>query len=196
VPPKTATTDAQRARRQAVVDAGLALLRTRDYEQIQMRDVADEAGVALGTVYNYFASKDHLFAEVLIAWASALGPHLGRNPLRGTTDRERLTEVFHRSVRAFQRQPQLARLIATLETSTDPLATAILARLGEATTGVYMSAMHDVEPERAHAIVRVIDAVLASVLRSWVAGRMTITEANQRLSEAIALLLPVPVSRR
>ena len=162
---------------------------SRDYEKIQMKDVAEEASVALGTVYNYFASKDHLFAEVLIAWASTLGPNISRNPLRGATDVERLTEVFHRSVRAFQRQPQLARLIATLETSSDPFATEILARLGDATTDVYAAAMHDVDPERAQAIVRVVDAVLASVLRSWVAGRMTIAEANDRLAEAIALLL-------
>ena len=189
MPPKTATTEAQRARRQRVADAALALLRDRDYENIQMKDVAEEAGVALGTVYNYFASKDHLFAEVLIAWASTLGPHISRNPLRGATDVERLTAVFHRSVRAFQRQPQLARLIATLETSSDPFAAEILARLGEATTGVYAAAMHDLDPERARAIVRVVDAVLASVLRSWVAGRMTITEANHRLAEAIALVL-------
>ena len=187
--PKTATTEAQRARRQAVVDAGLSLLQDRDYDNIQMKDVAEEAGVALGTVYNYFASKDHLFAEVLIAWASTLGPHLSRNPLRGTRDVDRVTEVYQRSVRAFQRQPQLARLIATLETSSDPFAAEILARLGEATTGVYVAAMHDVEPTRANAIVRVVDAVLASVLRSWVAGRITIADANRQLADAIALLL-------
>jgi AcrR family transcriptional regulator len=189
VPPKTATTENQRARRQRVVDAGLTLLRTREYDRIQVKDVAEEANVALGTVYNYFSSKDHLFAEVLIAWAATLGPNISRNPLRGANDVERLTEVFHRSVRAFQRQPHLARLVATLETSSDPFATEILARLGEATTKVYTEAMHDVDDDRARAIVRVVDAVLASGLRSWVAGRMVITDVNDRLAEAIALLL-------
>jgi len=187
--PKSATTEAQRARRQRVIDAGLALLRERDYEKIQVKDVAEQAGVALGTFYHYFSSKEHLFAEVLIAWASTMGTNIARNPLRGETDVERLTEVFHRSVRAFQRQPQLARLVATLETSSDPYATEILARLGEATTSVYADAMHDVDPVTARAIVRVVDAVLASGLRSWVAGHMQIAEVNDRLSEAVALLL-------
>jgi AcrR family transcriptional regulator len=189
VPPKTASTDAQRARRRRIVDAGLALLRERDYDKIQMRDVAEQANVALGTVYNYFASKEHLFAEVLIAWAALLGPSLSRNPLRGGTDAERLTEVFHRSVRAFQRQPQLARLVATLEASSDPFATEVLSRLGEATTGVYVAAMRDVDAARAHAIVRVLDAVLSSGLRSWVAGRISAADLNDRLTEAIRLLL-------
>ena len=187
--PKHATTEAQRARRQRVVDGGLRLLRTRDYDKIQVKDVAEEANVALGTVYNYFSSKDHLFAEVLIAWAATLGPSISRNPLRGTNDAERLTEVFHRSVRAFQRQPHLARLVATLETSSDPFATEILARLGETTTKVYVEAIHEVDDATARAIVRVVDAVLASGLRSWVAGHMPITEVYDRLAEAIALLL-------
>jgi AcrR family transcriptional regulator len=187
--PKMATTPAQQARRQRVVDAGLALLRERDFDRIQMRDVAEEAGVALGTLYHYFSSKEHLFAEVLIAWASSMGTHISSHPLRGRTDVERVQEVFHRSVRAFQRQPQLARLVATLEASSDPLATEVLARLGSATTSVYASAMHDVDPERSVAIVRVLDAVLASGLRSWVAGRMSTREVTDRLSEAIDLLL-------
>ena len=187
--PKHATTEAQRARRQRVVDGGLTLLRSRDYDKIQVKDVAEEANVALGTVYNYFSSKDHLFAEVLIAWAATLGPSISRNPLRGADDAERLTEVFHRSVRAFQRQPHLARLVATLETSSDPFATEILARLGETTTKVYVEAIHGVDDVTARAIVRVVDAVLASGLRSWVAGHMPITEVYDRLTEAIALLL-------
>lgn len=188
--PKDATTEAQRARRQRVVDAGLVLLADRDFEKVQMKDVAEEANVALGTVYNYFSSKDHLFAEVLIAWAATLGPSISRNPLRGTNDAERLTEVFHRSVRAFQRQPHLARLVARLETSPDPFATEILARLGETTTKVYVEAIHEVDDDTARAIVRVVDDVLASGLRSWVAGHMPITEVYDRLTESIALLLP------
>ena len=43
--PKHATTEAQRARRQRVVDGGLVLLRTRDYDKIQVKDVAEEANV-------------------------------------------------------------------------------------------------------------------------------------------------------
>ena len=187
--PGTATTAAQKARRQALVDAGVRLLADRDYEQIQVKDVAEEANVALGTVYHYFSSKEHLFAEALIAWANRLGPNISRNPLRGRTDVERLTEVFHRSVRAFQRQPQLARLVAALETSSDPYASEVLTRLGDATTSVYAGAMRDVDEQRAHAIVRVLDAVLASGLRSWSAGHMTIREVNDRLAEAIELLL-------
>src|SRR5215468_1724340 len=101
-PPLTA---AQQARRDRIVAAGLALLREREYEKIQVKDVAERADVALGTLYRYFASKEHLFAEVLVVWAGTLRTNISRHPLPASSDTERLTEVYHRSVRAFQRQP-------------------------------------------------------------------------------------------
>src|SRR5664279_5450647 len=118
---KPSLTPAQQARRNRIVDAGLALLAERDYDRIQVKDVALGANVALGTLYHYFSSKEQLFAEVLVRWAATLRTNISRNPLRGTTDAQRLTQVITRSVRAFQRQPSLARLVATLETSADPL---------------------------------------------------------------------------
>jgi AcrR family transcriptional regulator len=185
--PLTAT---QQARRDRIVDAGLALLAERDFDKIQVKDVAEQANVALGTLYRYFSSKEHLFAEVLVRWAGTLRTHISRNPLRGTTDAQRLTQVLSRSVRAFQRQPSLARLVATLETSSDPYATEILDRLGRTTGDIYVEAIHDLDRDTAHRIVVVVDAVLAARLRSWVAGRISIAQVNEDLADVIELLLP------
>jgi TetR/AcrR family transcriptional regulator, cholesterol catabolism regulator len=193
--PTAPLTAAQRERRGRIVDAGLALLAERDYEKIQVKDVAEEANVALGTLYHYFSSKEHLFAEALVRWAGTLRTNISRNPLRGATDAQRLTQVISRSVRAFQRQPSLARLVATLETSADPLATEILARLAHTTNDIYLEAIHDVDRATAQRIVTVVDAVLASRLRSWVAGRISITAVSDDLADAIALLLD-PVTGR
>ena len=180
----------QQARRDRIVDAGLALLDERDFDKIQVKDVAEKANVALGTLYRYFSSKEHLFAEVLVRWAGTLRTHISRNPLRGTSDAQRLTQVINRSVRAFQRQPSLARLVATLETSSDPYATEILDRLGRTTGDIYVEAIHDRDRETAHRIVIVVDAVLAARLRSWVAGRISIAKVNEDLADVIELLLP------
>jgi AcrR family transcriptional regulator len=182
-------TPSQRARRQRIVDAALALLRERDYDQIQVKDVAEAANVALGTVYRYFSSKEHIFAEVLVTWAAGMGTNISRHPLKGGTDAERLTEVFHRSVRAFQRQPSLARLVATLETSSDPYATEILNRLSQTTNPVYLDAIQDLDPDTAARVVHVVDAVLATSLRTWTAQRAPISRVYNDLSNAIELLL-------
>ena len=186
-------TEAQQARRDRIVDAGLTLLGERDFDKIQVKDVAEAANVALGTVYHYFSSKEHLFAEVLVRWAGTLRTNISRNPLRGTTDAQRLTQVMNRSVRAFQRQPSLARLVATLETSADPFATEILDRLARTTNDIYVEAIQDVDRATAQRIVTVVDAVLASRLRSWTAGRISIAAVTDDLADAIALLFdPAP----
>lgn len=196
MPEATSTlTHTQQARRDRIVDAGLALLAERDFDRIQVKDVAEAANVALGTLYHYFSSKDHLFAEVLVRWAATLRTNISRNPLRGATDAQRLTQVINRSVRAFQRQPSLARLVATLETSADPFATEILARLAHTTNDIYVEAIHDVDRATAQRVVTVVDAVLASRLRSWVAGRISITTVTDDLADAISLLLD-PGTRR
>ncbi|HVJ96854.1 MAG TPA: TetR/AcrR family transcriptional regulator [Acidimicrobiia bacterium] len=182
-------TPSQQARRQRIVDAGLTLLRERDYEKIQVKDVAEAANVALGTVYRYFSSKEHIFAEVLVAWAAGMGTNISRHPLKGTTDAARLIEVYHRSVRAFQHQPSLARLVATLETSSDPYATGIFDRLSTTTNPVYLDAIHDLSSDEAARVVRVVDAVLATSLRTWSANRAPIARVYDDLSNAIELLL-------
>jgi AcrR family transcriptional regulator len=185
----TTLSAAQRARRDRIVDAGLALVRERDYDKIQVKDVAERANVALGTLYRYFSSKEHLFAEVLVVWAGTLRTSISRNPLDAGTDAGRLTEVFNRSIRAFQRQPSLARLVATLETSTDPFATEILDRLAQTTNDIYLEAIQDLDRETAQRVVNVANMVLGSSLRTWVAQRIPITRVYDDCRSAIELLL-------
>ncbi len=48
-----------------LVEAAAVEARERGYEGITVRTVARRAGVAPATAYTYFASKDHLLAEVL-----------------------------------------------------------------------------------------------------------------------------------
>ena len=182
-------TATQRARRDRIVQAGLDLLRVRDYDHIQMKEVAEEASVALGTVYRYFQSKEHLFAESFALWASWLGDNVDRRPLQGTTNAQRLTDVLHRSLRAFQGQPQLARVVVTLGTSTDPFATEIFLRQNARTRRIYLDALQEVPSGVAGTVVTVAGAVLDLGLRQWVMGRQTITEVYDDVAAAVDVLL-------
>lgn len=183
-------TDRQQARRERVIDAALSLSRRRPFDQIQVKDVAQEAGVALGTLYHYFSSKDHLFAEALVRWATALESDVDRRPLRGGTAPQRLTEVLHRSVRAFQQQPNLAKLVTTLEVSSDPFAVEIISRLDQSISAVYASALAGtgLDEGTVQAMVRVVDMTLAGLLRLWTAGRLPILDVYDRLDQTVALL--------
>lgn len=180
----------QEARRQRTVEAALRLLDDREYDRIQVKDVAEEAGVALGTLYHYFGSKEQLFGEALVQWAASLGTDITRRPLSGDSEAGRLEEVLHRAVRAFERQPPMARLVTRLQASDDPTVAALLQRLESTTTTVYLEVLREIDEPTAQRIVRVIDAVLDSGLRAWSAGRIPIDRVYCALSDAVALMLP------
>src|SRR5438045_9343987 len=100
-------TRSQAARRERVLEAALALGADGGYDAVQMRDVASEAGVALGTIYRYFASKDHLLAACQVEFARGEQRRLELRPTQGDTAADRVVDVLRRATRAQERQPQL-----------------------------------------------------------------------------------------
>src|SRR5947199_9318664 len=102
-------TRSQAARRSRVLEAALALDANGGYDAVQMRDVATEAGVALGTIYRYFSSKDHLLAEALVEWAAELGRKVSRRPPAGETPSARVVHALRRATRSMEQEPQLPK---------------------------------------------------------------------------------------
>src|SRR5437667_8203029 len=62
------TTETKEATRQAILDATRTLLVERGWERVATRDIAAEAGVGNGTLFNYFPTKEAIVA-VLVAEA-------------------------------------------------------------------------------------------------------------------------------
>jgi AcrR family transcriptional regulator len=58
--------DAKDLRRASLVAAAHAALRSASYEDVRMESVAAAAGLAKGTAYGYFASKEAMFLAVLV----------------------------------------------------------------------------------------------------------------------------------
>ena len=45
----------------------------KGYQHISLREVAKESGIATGTIYNYFANKDYLIANIMLEdWEKAV----------------------------------------------------------------------------------------------------------------------------
>jgi len=191
VPHPATMTPRQRDRRNRLIDAALAMLATEDYERIQVKDVAESAGVSLGTLYNYFFSKERLFAEVLVRWADSMPTSIRQRPLRNAPPSEQLKEAVHRALRAFERRPQMVRLVHVLEMSTDGFAGELLHRMDLATTDAYMQALAAVDPVVARKALGVVNAVFSVQLREWSRGRITMREVHHRLDDAISFIEPL-----
>ncbi len=104
----TTLTRSQAARRERVLRAALELGASGGYDAVQMRDVATSAGVALGTIYRYFSSKDHLLAAAMVEWTHDLERRVTQRPPKGDTTTERVSDVLRRATRAHGREPKLS----------------------------------------------------------------------------------------
>jgi AcrR family transcriptional regulator len=185
--PETLRAD-QLARRQRIVRAALKALAGSDYEQVKISEVARDSGVALGTLYRYFASKEHLLAAVFVEWHGALKKKLEKERPEGETEAARLRDVFYRMVRAFQLQPQFFRVVMMLEATADPYAADLFQSLSaqsRETVGMAFAGPFDSDRQ---AIYCTLNAVLDESLRTWVMNRATIADVYANIDNAIRLI--------
>lgn len=184
-----ALTRAQQARRQRVIDAAMALGAEGGYEAVQMRDVAARAGVAMGTVYRYFSSKDHLVAAGLVYWAEQLARRVSATPSRGATPAARVGEVLDRALRAMARQPKLVAAVFASMASADAAAVACQRQVARSMEDIVASAIGVRRPPDYAERARMIGHVWYSSLVGWINGASDIDRVHDELVVAVGLLL-------
>jgi AcrR family transcriptional regulator len=174
-----------------VVDTAIRLAATGGYEAVQMRDVATEAEVAIGTLYRYFGSKDELLLAGMARWATEVCATVAAAPIPGETPAARVAWALREATAPMETSPTLMSALVTAMASPVPgqphrdeasMAVAGLIRtaIGDDTDGV------DVD-----GVVRVIGHVWFSAIVSWVAGRPGLRIPDE-LAQAVLLLLPEP----
>ncbi len=191
-----ALTRAQEARRQRVVDAAMELGLEGGYEAVQMRDVAARAHVAMGTVYRYFTSKDHLLAAALVHWVEQLDQRLAQVPPRGADASERVLDVLERALRALARQPQLVSAVFMSLASPDRAAIECQQQMGALMDGIISRAVGEPQPPDHAERTRIIGHVWYSALVGWVNGWSDMNRVRDELAVAVRLLLPAEILPR
>ncbi len=160
----------QAARRRRVIDATLELAAGGGFDGVQMRDVAAEAGVALGTVYRYFESKERLLLEANLEQSRRSGL-LADRPPAGETAADRVVDVLRRACRTQTRRPEATAAMVRALGTARPEESDAVSRVSEAMTAIITGAMHEGEPtERDRAVARVLSQVWLSSLIGWVGG--------------------------
>ncbi|RMI33474.1 TetR family transcriptional regulator [Nocardia stercoris] len=103
--PGRVSTARQEERRAAILRAAARLGAEHGLDRVQMNEVAQSAGVALGTLYRYYPSKHHVFAAVLDTAVRDLPEPAGipADPVVG------VTEFLSRATAELLRHPRLAR---------------------------------------------------------------------------------------
>jgi AcrR family transcriptional regulator len=180
----------QQARRDRVVQAALRLGREGGYDAVQMRDVANGAGVALGTIYRYFSSKDHLLAAALVWWVEDLESRVNQRPPTGETATARVLSVLRRAHRAMENEPLLSEAVVTALVSPDAGAAEcqrqVTVVMNRTIGGALPSQLSDTERVE---MSRVLGHVWFSSLVGWVNGWSGIGHVSDEVELACHLML-------
>jgi AcrR family transcriptional regulator len=99
-----------------LLDAAVEELRIRGFAELTIRNVARRAGVAPATAYNYFSSKEHLFAAMQLRMVQ----DLPRTPDDGRPVEERLSGLLQALADGLAERPELQQAFRVALLGDDP----------------------------------------------------------------------------
>jgi AcrR family transcriptional regulator len=129
-----------------LVDAVSQVIAATGYDGLTVRTVAKAAGVSAASAYNYFASKEHLLAEVYWRRLSALPPvAVGAKATPG----ERMRAAVEPVALCVADEPELAAGVTTALLAHDPDVVALREQIGALMAGRLSAALDGIVPEDA-----------------------------------------------
>ncbi|TRV82029.1 TetR/AcrR family transcriptional regulator [Streptomyces sp. 130] len=184
-------TERQEARRRRILRAAAELAGRGGFEAVQMREVAEAAEVALGTLYRYFPSKTHLLVALLRDRLQQLCTALREHPPAGDHAAARVAGTLMRAFRAMEREPRLADAMVRALTFADRSAGSEADAVSRLTTAIILDAMGTGHPTPGQlSAVRVIEYTWHSALITWLSGRATVAQVRTDIETACRLVGP------
>jgi AcrR family transcriptional regulator len=185
----------ERARR--IVESAVELAEQGGFEAVRLRDVASHAGVALGTLYSRFRSKEDLLLAALEREIADHQQRLLQRPPKGETRLDRVTSFFQGATRALCRRPNLARAMIRAVATGDPELTqkmgAFHARVGELVTmalrGAEAPGIGAAPSDEERVLARSLQMVWFASLVGWSGGLHAQAAIVQQTRAAAELML-------
>lgn len=114
------------ARREEILDAAVKVFARKGFAASRIEDVAVEAGIAKGSVYLYFKSRDALLAGVFERYATKSARVLAE--LGDGAPLERLTRLVRAAIEMLAAHPDHARVLLEVWASNPPIDMAAMYR--------------------------------------------------------------------
>jgi len=103
------------SKRERIIEAGLKLFANESYQAVTMDRVAEAAGVAKGTLYLYFQSKEDLYLGILTDGMESMARNYQASLAPRADVKVRLRRAIILSVEFYDQQRDLLRLMMTEE---------------------------------------------------------------------------------
>lgn len=152
------------------------------HESLTIRSVAARAGVSPATAYNYFASKNHLFAEL---FHRALLDGADLEPT-GTKPVARVQSVTRGMARMLAAQPALAAAVTPALLGSDPDVARLRLRIGGEFTRRFSAALGEGAPAP---LLEALTLAYAGALLQAGMGLMSYDEMGERLDAVVATIM-------
>ncbi|MBA0050032.1 TetR/AcrR family transcriptional regulator [Streptomyces sp. AJS327] len=193
-PSASALTERQEARRRRILGASAELARRGGFDAVQMREVAEVSGVALGTLYRYFPSKIHLLVATMRDQLQRMRETLDEHPPTEPDPADRVAKTLMRAFRGLRHEPQLADAMVRALTFADHSVSAEVDEVSRLTTAIILEAVgRDVPPDpRTLSVVRVIEHTWLSALITWLSGRASIERVRVDVETVCQLVTTLP----
>ncbi|QSE40090.1 TetR/AcrR family transcriptional regulator [Rhodococcus erythropolis] len=182
----------QLERRRRLTTAVVEMLAEMPSDRIQMKEVSERSGVALGTLYRYFPTKQQLLAAAMTAWSgleSARRPEEPRTGVEESNAYERVLALHRREMKAFERRPHFARLEIELHSSSDQFVIESLDQRAAAHRRLMFELMDGIPAETARVAAVAMGGTMLTALALWTSGRIGFAEAQRNVEDVIGLVL-------
>jgi TetR/AcrR family fatty acid metabolism transcriptional regulator len=98
-------------RRRQILDAAVRVFAAKGFNQCRVSDIADEAGVAYGLVYHYFASKDEVLDTLFLERWNVMVGIIGDIDKQPIPARDKLYAIASFIVDSYRHDPELMKVI-------------------------------------------------------------------------------------
>ena len=185
----------ERARR--IIETTIELAEQGGFEAVRLRDVAAHAGVAMGTLYRRFHSKEDLLVAALEFETRAMAERVEQRPFTGATATDRVVGFFAMATRGMLRRPNLSRAMLRATAVGEPaLAQKVevfhglmLSMVVAALRGEPFSEDSDDLNERERLLGEILNQIWFAVMVGWSSGLQTQASINKRMRASVELVL-------
>lgn len=181
-------TTARRALRRArILEQTLAT--TSAGHGANLRLIAQGAGVAVGTLYRHFPSKEHLLVAALGRWLEDLEQRIGPDLCSIGDPYRRLRYLVEELCEAFSRAPQLANAMMRAYVVADAAVAVEVETVRSQFVDLFADALDQNSPTESYFDVgELLTDVLASNLLALTQGRAQMSDVHRRLLQMVELL--------
>jgi AcrR family transcriptional regulator len=98
-------------KRRVILDAAVRVFARQGFHTCRVSDIADEAGVAYGLVYHYFASKDQILDTLFLERWDVMLAAIAEADASARPAREKLSAIAGFIIESYRHDPELMKVI-------------------------------------------------------------------------------------